>query len=193
MSRSKGRAVTVALTALVALALVGTGGAAGGKLKCFVGSPATCVLNPSTNGATLDTTSGGYAGVYYTNGKSFNGSTLGSVDFSFDYRCQPSNTDTTTCVGGGAPRWSIPISTDANTKTTEVYAFLDAANCGSTGTVSTNLASCPVFLNSGPSFANWNAFAAAQPTYTISGSYPFVIADVGTAAPIVLYDVSVTK
>jgi hypothetical protein len=62
-----------------------------------------------------------------------------------------------------------------------------------TGTVSTTIASCPVFLNSGPSFANWDAFAAAQPAYTISGSYPFVIADVGTAAPIVLYDVSVTK
>src|SRR5690242_19950925 len=91
-----------ALVALAAVLAVGVASAAGGKLKCFSGSPATCVINSSTtSSATLDTTGGGYAGVYYSNGKS-PGSALSAVAFSFDYRCQPSNVDTTTCVGGGA-------------------------------------------------------------------------------------------
>src|SRR5215475_11955708 len=35
-------------------------------------------------------------------------------------------------VQGGAPRFSIPISTDKDAKTTEGFAFLDAAGCGAT-------------------------------------------------------------
>lgn len=182
------------LAVLALLVTAGISGASGGKLKCFTGSPATCVLNPSTDGATLDTTQGGYAGVYFTNGKSLNGSSLSSVDFSFGYRCQPSNVDTTTCVGGGAPRWSIPINTGGDPKNaSQVYAFLDAANCGYTGSVSTSDANCPVFLNTGGSWPNWDAFAAANPTYTIAGDYPFVIADVQTGGAIIVYDVTVAK
>lgn len=59
----------------------------------------------------------------------------------------------------------------------EGYAFLDAINCGNTGTVSTTSAACAVFFGS-ESFANWAAFAAAHPTYRIpAASIPFVIAD----------------
>ena len=197
MSGFSARLAIVSVVAVLGLVLTGALGANGGKLKCFSGSPATCELNPSTDGATLDTTSGGYAGVYFTNGKSMGGSALSDVDFSFEYRCQPSNVDTTTCVGGGAPRWSIPIDTGGDRKDAdEVYAFLDAANCGSTGTVSTTASTCPVFVNAnggGGSYANWDAFATANPTWTIAGAYPFVIADVGTASPIILYDVTADK
>jgi hypothetical protein len=91
--------------------------------------------------ATLDTTNGGYAGVYYNNGKA-PGASLASVDYAFDYRCQPSNVETVTCLGGGAPRWSIPIDSTGDGKT-DNYAFIDAANCGYTGTVSTTAARLP--------------------------------------------------
>lgn len=162
-----------------------------GKLKCFSGSPATCVVNSGSNSATLDTSQGGFAGVYLSNGKNVNGSTLSSVDFSFTYTCQPSNTDTITCVGGGAPRWSIPINTDGNAKTVEGYAFIDAFNCGSTGTVSTTSATCKVFF--GPdTYANWDAFALANPTYTIGNALPFVISDVQTS-PVIIFDPTITK
>jgi hypothetical protein len=193
--RLKSLVVIAALAALLALA--GTSGAAGGKLKCFADSPATCVLNTASS-ATLDTTSGSDAGVYLSNGKSTNGTPLAGVDFSFTYFC--ANTiDLSSCIAGGAPRWSIPINTDSNSKTTEGYAFLDASGClnggtqpsGGALTVSTALATCPV--NFAGDYANWGAFADAHPTYTISGDFPFVIADVQTGGQLVVSNVVVTK
>jgi hypothetical protein len=152
------------------------------------------VLNPSTDGATLNTVGGGTSGVYYSNGKTVGGYPLADVDFSFDYHCQPGDTDTTTCVGGGAPRWSIPIDTGGDPKNSAgVYAFLDAYNCGLTGIVSTNAVGCRVVVNTGGEYANWDAFAAANPTYSIASAYPFVIADVVTPNAITLFDVAVTK
>jgi hypothetical protein len=193
------------LVALVAAALSITSfaTAAGGKLKCFADSPATCTLN-SDGGATIDATAGGDAGVYLTNGNSSNGTVPGGTplsrsDFSFTYFC--GNTlDITSCTGGGAPRWSIPISTDANSKTTEGYAFLDGANCMNAGTpvvgnaltVSTTLSTCPVFFGA-DSYVNWDAFAAANPSYTISGDLPFVISDAPTASAQIVSNVSSTK
>ena len=182
--------VAVLVCAVTAVIAVGAS-AAGGKLKCFVGSPATCTINTGTAGsATLDTTDGGYAGVYY-NGSKAPGASLTSVDYSFDYTCQPSNVETVTCVGGGAPRWSIPIDSTGDGKT-DGYAFIDAANCGYTGTVSTTAANCAVFYGPG-SWVNWDAFAAANPTHRIGNDLPFVISDVQTANPVTLYGVSVTK
>jgi hypothetical protein len=180
--------LAAALAAVLSLAV--TASAQGGKLRCFADAPATCTLN-SASSATLDTTQGSDAGVYFSNAKSTNGTPLAAVDFSFTYFCAVT-TDQTSCVSGGAPRWSIPISTDGNSKTTEGYAFLDAPNCGDTGTVSTADKTCPVFFDS-ESFANWDDFAAAHPDYTISGDAPFVIADVATGGPIIISDVSVTK
>jgi hypothetical protein len=178
--------------------------AAGGssKLKCFADLPATCSLS-GTGSATVDATAGGDAGVYVTNGNSgsssVNNTLLKSADFSFTYFCGIT-TDISSCTGGGIPRWSIPINTDGNAKTTEGYAFLDGANCMSGGTpvsgnsltVSTTLATCPVFF--GPnSYTNWDAFAAANPTYTISNAIPFVISDGPTASPQIVSNVSITK
>ena len=130
----------------------------------------------------------GYAGVYYTNGKSVSGRSLANADFSFTYRCQPWNVETVTCVSGGAPRWSIPIS-DGSFDPLADYAFVDAPGCGSTRTVSTTDALCQVNFP-GVGYANWDAFAAGNPTYTIANAYPFVIAEVQTWSPITLYDVT---
>jgi len=74
-------------------------------------------------------------------------------------------------VAGGAPRFSIPLSTGS-------YAFIDALNSGNTGTVSTDDPNAKVFINTGGEYANWDAMVAANPTWRIgSGKVPFVIAD----------------
>ena len=90
-------------------------------------------------------------------------------------------------VQGGAPRFSIALDTNSSKKTTESYAFLDAANCGgvvgdnptSTETlIDTAAANCKVFINNtGESFANWAALVAAHPGWQTSKDPSFVIAD----------------
>jgi hypothetical protein len=190
--------VSVVLATLGVLVLGGTTGlASGGKLRCFADAPATCTLT-STTTATIDASQGGDAGVFFSNGKSTNGFPLANVGFTFTYSCHGS-ADVTSCISGGVPRWSIPISTDG-TSTTAGYAFIDAANCLSGGTqpsggaltVGTTVSTCPVFF--GPNeYANWDAFAAANPTYTISGAIPFVIADFVSGGAIDVSSVVVTK
>jgi hypothetical protein len=181
------KSLVAALVTVVALALVATSGAGLGKLKCFAGDPATCSVSEDT--ATLDTSTGGFAGAYYTNSKA-NGSSLASVDYSFEYNCDPSDT-TTDCVGGGSPRWSIPVDTSGNSKA-EGYAFLDAAGCGSTGSVSTTVATCAVNFAS-VDYANWDAFAAANPTYTIGNAVPFVITDTTEPGTTLIFAITVSK
>jgi hypothetical protein len=69
---------------------------------------------------------------------------------------------TTRSPGGCRPegRWGGPTPAQGP----ESYAFLDAASCGCTGNVSTTDPNCRVDLNTGGSWANWVAFAAANPT-----------------------------
>lgn len=198
----KGRlpiAVTLALAAvLLVTAGSASGAAGGGKLRCFADAPATCTLNSATS-ATIDATGGGDAGVYLSNGKSLSGVPLAKAEFSFTYFCG-NTTDITSCTGGGIPRWSIPISTDGNSRTTEGYAFIDGANCLANGTapsgggltVSTTVATCPVFFGS-TEYPNWDAFAASNPSYTISGDLPFVISDGSTASVQIVSNVIETK
>jgi hypothetical protein len=116
--------------------------------------------------ATLVNDAGEYSGVYLAS-RSQSGKPLNAVSFSFSYSGD---------VAGGAPRFSIPIDTDGN-GSVDGYAFLDALNCGNTGTVSTESSTCLVYF--GPDvYANWDAFAAANPDYRIApGSIPFIIAD----------------
>ena len=153
---------------LAGLAVMGTAIAANPKLNSF--GPGDVSISESGT-VTIVNEPGEYGGVYLSS-RSQSGKLLGEVDFSFI---------STGDVAGGAPRFSIPIDTDGN-GIVEGYAFLDAANCGGvsnvTTTVSTEALNCPVFLNWGPSFANWDAFAAAHPTYRIApGAIPFIIAD----------------
>lgn len=115
---------------------------------------------------TLANDPGEYSGVYLKS-KSQSGKKLANVSFSFSHGGG---------VAGGAPRLSIPIA-DGSPRSADHYAFLDAINCGLTGVVDTDSPNCAVFFGS-EWFANWDAFAAAHPTYRIKpGRIPFVIAD----------------
>lgn len=161
------------LLAAVCGLLAGVALATGGKLKCFADNGASCTANGSS--ATLNSTAAGSdAGVYLSNGKSLTGSSLGGVSFSFSYACARASN----CLAGGSPRFSIPIDTNGD-GVTDGYAFIDALNrgqMGTSGTVSSTDSSCKVFFQS-DAYANCAAFAAANPTYTIGNSLPFVIAD----------------
>jgi hypothetical protein len=183
------RNALVGLLAVLVLGVVSVSPAlaAAGKLTCFTGSGGTCTKTSATS-ATLDTRSGGYAGLYITNAK-FSGMSLMFVDYSFNYTCL----DTAACVAGGSPRLSIPIDTNLDGKT-DGYAFLDAVNCAdnisgydattgapiykTTGTVSTTNTTCKVFFQ-GVEYANWDAFAQAAKDngWRTANAYPFVIAD----------------
>ena len=175
--------VVVVLSAV--LALLGIGMAIAGaadpnpRFFCFAENGATCDQT-AKNAATLDTTAGGDAGLYLK-GNRFSDRALSDVDFSFDYDGD---------IAGGAPRLSIPIDENGDGET-EAYAFIDANSCGggSAGTVSTTASNCVVYYSSG-SYANWDAFAAANPDYAIATAVPFVIADVPVVVDISNVDFS---
>jgi hypothetical protein len=135
------------------------------------GTSATITLDASTA-----TTYPNFGGVFI-NSKSQSGKPLSAVSFSFV---------STGDVAGGAPRFSIPINTDGVGSTNNGYAFLDVLGCNSLATsgtmvtVNTALVNCHVNFAS-LDYANWGAFAAANPTFRIGpGFIPFIIAD-GTA------------
>ena len=161
------RLFTAMTAAVLMAALVATAASASSKFLTFgTGS----ITESPTGTFTIVNTAGQYGGVYI-NSRSNSSKLIGTVGFSFTSMGD---------VAGGAPRFSIPI--DDGLGTSNLYAFLDAANCGGasggTTVVSTSLANCPVFLNNGPSFGNWAAFVAADPTYRISaGGIPFIISD----------------
>jgi hypothetical protein len=170
---------------VLSASLLGSGGtaAAAEQLRCFSGTTdggfnGTCTL--TADGAVLNTVDGdsnpnnAYAGVYYEQ-TTLSGRSVEDVsDVSFAYSCANAATN---CVTGGSPRLSIPIDTNAD-GTTEGYAFIDAANCGQTGDPSGLVdLSCPVAFGS-TVYADWAAFAAANPTYRIAtDALPFVIVD----------------
>jgi hypothetical protein len=164
-------ALAIAALSITSVAVSATGG----KLKCFADAPATCHLNGDGT-ATLTVPAGADAGVYYTNGKNTSGSLPANVNYTFQYTC----TSSANCLAGGSPRLSIPIDSTGDGKT-DGYAFIDALGCGYTNdtglqTVSTTLANCQVTYQ-GVTYANWDAFATANPAYTVGNNLPFVIAD----------------
>jgi hypothetical protein len=146
----------------IVLATAGTATAAS-KFRAF-GTGDVTLLG---TGARLVNDAGEYSGVYLRARAS--AKWVKAVHMSFDY---------TGSVAGGAPRFSIPLDTNRD-RVVDGYAFLDALNCGDTGTVSTDDPDCKVFLNfSSEWFANWDALVAAHPRWRIPPrSIPFVIAD----------------
>lgn len=131
----------------------------------------------SRTSATIVNDADEYGGVYI-NARSLGNKLVGDVMVSYV---------STGDVTGGAPRINLPIDTNGDKKM-DIYATLDAANCGGvsgeTTVVSTENPNCYVyFLGSGEAFPNWDAFVAAHPTYRIAskgdGSIPFIIADIG--------------
>jgi hypothetical protein len=151
---------------VAAVAAIGFGSvaasASANKLETFGTGTVTIT---SADSATIVNGTAEFGGVFI-NSRSQSAKPLNAVHFSFD-----STGDST----GGAPRFSIPI--DDGT-TVLKYAFIGVLNCGyPTGTVSTDLPNCMVNFNS-VDYANWDAFATANPTFRIApGQIPFIIAD----------------
>jgi hypothetical protein len=153
------------LLALIAIAVLAVPvmAAPHSKLKTFGTGDVTLV---GSDGADIVNNVGEYGGVYLAARR--NARPIQSVHFSFRSTGQ---------VGGGAPRFSIPIDTDHN-HTVEAYAFIDVNGCGGASLVSTASVTCTVYFQSDV-FANWGEFADAHPDYRIPpGAIPFVIADV---------------
>ena len=155
-------------------------------LKTFADGDAVVTVD-GPDSATIVLPNATDSGGVFIQPKSQGGKRLGRVDFSFT-----SSGD----VQGGAPRFSIPIDTGGKASI-DGYAFLDAAGCGATvgdntaeleTLVSTASSTCAVNFG-GHDYANWDAFAAANPTYrTTPGAIPFIIAD-GTAGTYVVTDI----
>ena len=149
-------------------------------MKTFATSGATVEVDNGTYTITLDTDadSGGLS-----QGKNQGGKALSDVFFSVISRGD---------VAGGAPRFSIPIDDPSTAGNFDAYAFLDTAGCGGVSggntTVSTELGECAVNFD-GTDYANWAAFAEANPTFRTSPDFtPFIIAD-GTAGEYIVSDV----
>ena len=151
------RLFTAMTAAVLMAALVATAASASSKFLTFgTGS----ITESPTGTFTIVNTAGQYGGVYI-NSRSNSSKLIGTVGFSFTSMGD---------VAGGAPRFSIPI--DDGLGTSNLYAFLDAANCGGasggTTVVSTSLANCPVFLNNGHRSATGQR--SSQPTRRIGSA-----------------------
>lgn len=161
------RVLSALLATVASLALAGTALAAPPLQTFGTGD----VVVTGRDSATIANDAGEYGGVYLK-ARSLTNRPLAEADFSFTSLGD---------VTGGAPRFSIPIDTDGDSSTTELYAFLAADRCGgSSGVetwVSTENPDCLVDLNTGATYANWDAFAAANPTWVISKDIPFIISD----------------
>lgn len=149
--------------AVVATFAIATTALAAAPLQQF----GTGVVAVTGTSAIITNDAAEYGGVYLK-ARSLQNKLLAAADFSFT---------STGTNAGGAPRFSIPIDTDGNTRTTEGYAFMDVNGCGGDVFVSTTNDACTVWFGS-DQYANWDAFAAAHPTYRISRDIPFIIADV---------------
>ena len=157
-----------------------TDGGFGGTCKRFL---------PTKDGAELQTNGGNpngeYAGVFGAQGLRLK--KLANVTaLTFSYAGGP--------IGGGAPRWSIPIdeNNDGKRSGDEQYAFVagDRCNDGDTPVALVDArhdATC-LIDHKGVTYANWNDFATQHPTWKIAGkesdgtsnAFTFVIADAPT-------------
>lgn len=135
-------------------------------------------VSPDRDSVAIVNDPGEFGGVYIR-AQALNNKPVADVNASFV---------STGDVAGGAPRLNLPIDADGD-KDWDYWAVLDAANCGGTsgGTtlVSTENASCVLYFLGpapAPSYANWDAFVAANPDARIASkgddSTPFIIADV---------------
>lgn len=130
------------------------------------------VVITSGNSATITNTAPGDYGLVITNAnlkKFVKGKTsckpLSVVDYSFV---------SSGAVAGGAPRFSIPIDTNGDCAE-DGFAFIDVNSCNGASLVSTESSTCKVYFGS-QVFDNWDAFAAANPTYSALG-WAFIISD----------------
>ena len=184
------RRLSILLALVASLAVVGAASAAPNRLRTEVFGTAQAVVFSSTSAGLVvsgNDNGVGYAAVY-TNAKSPAGKLLIEIDMGFRIAAPEGQNG---YVQGGAPRLTIPIDMDGDLLWDD-FASLDWASCGGTVDatglltssvlVSTTSSTCAVTLNSGAggTYANWDAFAAANPTYRIAkGQQAFIIADWG--------------
>lgn len=147
------------------------GETSGNKLQCF--GDGECTLIPG--GATLSNDAGEHSGVYIPS--NLIGRSLSDVNkLSFDYSGSG--------AAGGSPRISVPIDSNGD-GTTDDHAFIDTGYCNDAGdpNVGTldaiNDPTCVIWYGS-DSYANWAAFASANPTYRISGTSFIIVDQAGT-------------
>lgn len=173
MRRRSFVAVMIVATLSIAATAVGAGVATATprlRVSCFAAGGATCTYVRSTGIATINSTpDGSYAGLNVTR-KGIAGTLLSRVTFSFNYLC--ADNTTRTCSEGGSPEWGFPIDTNGD-GLTDGYAYIDAPNCGYTGTVNNN---CIVYFNN-VGYATWALFAATNSTYTLSNETPFILTE----------------
>jgi hypothetical protein len=171
----------VALIALVLASVALAGSENGNKLQCFDGTTdggfnGTCTL--TADGAVLNATDGdanpnnNYAGVYILK-SNLEGRALSHVhNLSFGYAGSTAS--------GGSPRFSIPIDENGD-GTTEAYAFIDTLGCNdgspNAGTLDAIKDSSCLVAYGNTVYANWAAFAEANPSYQVADAIPFVIVD----------------
>jgi len=182
------RRFSIVFALVASLAIAATVVAASNKLRTAVGGAGQAFVFSSTSAQLrLSGTGNGvdYAAIY-TTAKSPAGKLLSEVDMGFNIAAPEGQNG---YVQGGAPRLTIPIDFDGDLLWDD-FASIDWNSCGGTvdGTgrltssvlVSTTSSTCGVSLNGGGSYANWDAFAAANPTYRIAkGQQAFIIADWG--------------
>jgi hypothetical protein len=96
---------------------------------------------------------------------SLTGKKIGDVgQLAFSYTGEP--------LGGGSPRFSIPIDTNADGGW-DTFAFVDTT-CDNEATGTVNVigdTTCPVYVGS-EAFANWAGFVAAHPEDRIASDTP---------------------
>ena len=154
-------ALVVGLVLVMVFATVST---AAPKFRTF----GTGDVTLTKTGARLVNGSGEYSGIFLR-ARGVGAKWVRNVHMSFDYAGD---------TAGGAPRFSIPLDTNRD-NVVDGYAFLDAVNCGDTGSVSTDDPDCKVFLNfSSETFDNWADLARTHRSWRVPArSIPFVIAD----------------
>jgi hypothetical protein len=169
--------LSVALAFDVAFAAAPAAAPGQNKLLCFDGTSdgygGTCtLLSKGARGpALLDTSSGGYAGVY-VEASTMYGSTLSSVkQLAYAYEG--------TAPGAGAPRMSVPVDTTGD-GTTDMWLYIASYYCndGAGTTDAIHDETCTIWTSTSESYANWAALVAAYPTATVAtDNYVFVVAD----------------
>lgn len=152
------------------------------KLQCFTdeGGLASCTLltKGAKGTAVLDTTAGGYAGVYVLNSNinlyAGQQTPLSAISMlSFSYTGTPTN---------GSPRISLPIDTGGDDVTNEI-ASISAFWCNNGAGLVDAIKdpTCTIFLNSDgttPVATNWAELVALHPDWTVPfDNFVYVIAD----------------
>lgn len=162
--------------AIVASLVIASTAMAAARLVAFGDGDVTI----TGNSATISNDAGEYGGVFIK-ARAIANDLVGDVDASFT---------STGDVTGGAPRMNLPIDNDGD-RQFDYWLTLDAANCGgtsgSTTLVSTDNPDCVVYFLGAeapaPSYPNYDAYAAANPTHRIASkgenSTAFIVADIG--------------